>query len=592
MQVHPAPHALEKLFDHVASCINLYLAVSLNTILSDHPDQPVKSGSTFDRSASRMKSAPLAKYLDIALSTPWTLLPAVWIAFFWALGDTALYDLDEGAFGEATREMFERGNFIAAYLNGEPRYDKPILIYWLQSASVLLLGFNEWALRLPSALAATLWAWAVYGFARQVHDRETGVAAALLLVFSLMVLINARAATADALLNLFLALSFFDIYRYHRSPSQGLLLRVWLWFALGLLTKGPVALVLPFLVSLIFFLRSGRGTDWLRAAFSPWGWLLFLGLTLPWLIAVTRVPDYHFFPGFLLEHNLGRYTDTLHGHAGHLWYYFIAVPLILLPFTGWFLKVLPKLRGDLHDPLGLYLWTWFLTVFAIFSFSGTQLPHYLHYGTPPLLLLMARHRELLTNRWLAFVPPLLFLLLLSLLPEWVDMAADRVDKPHLAEMFREAPEVLDTTYRLWMIGALLATLLLALWRALPPWRGLLLAGLVLALALNGGLRPAFFQLYQQPVKDAGLLARELGRPTVAFHTNFPSFSVYRNAVVPRRRPAPGELVFIRVDRLDRLRERLPHLETNTLYRRGGIALLETKTRVDIRIAPVLDPLVN
>ena len=66
-----------------------------------------------------------------------TLLPALWIGFFWLLGDSALYDLDEGAFTEATREMFENGNFIATYLNGEPRYDKPILIYWLQAALML-----------------------------------------------------------------------------------------------------------------------------------------------------------------------------------------------------------------------------------------------------------------------------------------------------------------------------------------------------------------------------------------------------------------------------------------------------------------------
>ncbi|TAM24244.1 MAG: glycosyltransferase family 39 protein, partial [Nevskiaceae bacterium] len=58
-----------------------------------------------------------------------------------------LFDLDEGAFSEATREMFARGDFLMTYLDGEPRYDKPILIYWLQAASVALLGWSEFALR-------------------------------------------------------------------------------------------------------------------------------------------------------------------------------------------------------------------------------------------------------------------------------------------------------------------------------------------------------------------------------------------------------------------------------------------------------------
>lgn len=514
------------------------------------------------------------KTLEKALASPWILLPAVWIAFFWLLGDTALYDLDEGAFTEATREMFQRGNFIATYLNGEPRYDKPILIYWLQAAAVMPLGFSELAFRLPSALAATLWVLAVFWFGRRFYDRETGVIAGLLLCFSLMVLVNGRAATADALLNLLLSLAFFDIYRYFVRPSPGVSLRVWLWFALGLLAKGPVAIALPFLASLIFFVAQGRWRDWLKAAYHPLGLLLFLGLTLPWLIAVAQVPEYDFYQGFLLEHNIGRYTDTMHGHGGHLLYYFIAVPLILLPFTGWLLRTLPSIRVDFKDPLGAYLWTWFLTVFVVFSLSSTQLPHYLLYGTPPLVLLMARHRALLDKRWFAYLSPVLLLALLMLLPEAVNFAQGKVDKPHIQEMLASGPEVFDFTYRLWIGGALAVLLAMALWRGLTPWRGLLVLGFAVGLALNAGLRPAFFGIYQEPIKQAALLARELDRPTVAYDTNFPSFSVYRNAVVPKRIPKPGELVFLRVDKIKQLQRTLPGFDIKFLYRRGGIALIE------------------
>jgi 4-amino-4-deoxy-L-arabinose transferase-like glycosyltransferase len=511
--------------------------------------------------------------LERALTSPRILLPALWIGFFWLLGDTALYDLDEGAFTEATREMFERGNFIATYLNGEPRYDKPILIYWLQAGFNIPLGFSELAFRLPSAIAASLWALAVFLFGRRFFNRETGVIAALLLIFGLMVLVNARAATADALLNLLLALTFFDIYRYCTQPSRPLLLRIWLWFALGLLTKGPIALALPFLVSLIFFVSQGRWREWLGAVFFPWGWALFLVLTLPWLIAVAQVPDYHFYEGFLLKHNVSRYTDTMHGHGGNPLYYFIAVPLILLPFSGWLLRILPTARSAWGDPLHRYLWLWFLTVFVIFSFSGTQLPHYLLYGTTPLLLLMAHHRELLQSRWLAFLPGMAFFAVLLVLPEILDFGRDKVGKPHLAEMFESAPEVMGLGYRLLIGGALAALIGLAVWRGPMVWQGLLLAGFITAVAMNGGVRYAFFELYQQPIKEAGLLARELGGPVSAYDTNFPSFSVYRQAVVPHRDPVPGELVFARIDRLEDLHERFPDVATETLYRKGGIALL-------------------
>ena len=65
---------------------------------------------------------------------------AVLASFFWMLGAAPLFDVDEGAFSQATLEMFQRGDFLSTYLNGQPRYDKPILVYWLQAALVLLLG--------------------------------------------------------------------------------------------------------------------------------------------------------------------------------------------------------------------------------------------------------------------------------------------------------------------------------------------------------------------------------------------------------------------------------------------------------------------
>ena len=66
----------------------------------------------------------------------WVLLLLAVAALFWAIGSVPLFDLDEGAFSEATREMFERHDFISTYLNGVPRYDKPILIYKHAVASI------------------------------------------------------------------------------------------------------------------------------------------------------------------------------------------------------------------------------------------------------------------------------------------------------------------------------------------------------------------------------------------------------------------------------------------------------------------------
>src|SRR3982750_1656518 len=132
----------------------------------------------------------------------WLAVITVAASFFWMLGAAPLFDVDEGAFSEATMEMFQRGDFLSTYLNGEPRYDKPILVYWLQAAAVALLGPIEWAFRLPSALCATLWAWLTYRFTRRFYGEERALLAAVVLATSLGVFIIGRAATADALLNM------------------------------------------------------------------------------------------------------------------------------------------------------------------------------------------------------------------------------------------------------------------------------------------------------------------------------------------------------------------------------------------------------
>ncbi len=92
----------------------------------------------------------------------------VFMSFFLGLGSAPLFDVDEGAFSEATREMMISKNYLTTYLNGSPRFDKPILIYWAQLVCVKLFGINEFAFRLPSALAGTAWATSIFLFVRKL----------------------------------------------------------------------------------------------------------------------------------------------------------------------------------------------------------------------------------------------------------------------------------------------------------------------------------------------------------------------------------------------------------------------------------------
>ncbi|MCG6898300.1 MAG: glycosyltransferase family 39 protein [Thiocapsa sp.] len=511
------------------------------------------------------------------MTSPWLLAVVVLLSFFWQLGAVPLYDLDEGAFTEATREMLASGNYITPHKDGEPRYDKPVLIYWLQAASAKALGFNEVALRLPSALAATLWVAAVWGFARRHLDREVAVVAGLVLALSLQVSLIAKAAVADAVLNLFIALTFFEIYRYfldlNPERNRRCVLRAFLWMGLGFLTKGPVAVFFPVVVSLLFFWSERSLRRWAQAAFAPVGWLVFLLVAMPWFVAVYLDDGIGFFRSFFLEHNAGRFGDAMHGHAGFPGYYLVMLPIILLPFTGWFLRLLPGLRAAWSDPLERFLWLWFGTVFVFFSFSGTKLPHYLLYGVTPLFILMAKHRDRLREPWLAFIPPLLFLALLAALPWVVGLAESQADKAHEVAMFEEAGGLLGPAYLGAMLAGLAALIGLLLWSRRPLWQRLILAGVIQTLVVYGILVPRVFAVMQAPVKEAGLLARQLGLPTSVYRTSMPSFSVYRDAITPNRPPLPGELVFLRVDKLEALARDYPELPQELVYQRGPVALV-------------------
>ncbi|NEV63123.1 ArnT family glycosyltransferase [Thiorhodococcus minor] len=522
------------------------------------------------------------------MTSPLLLALVLALSFFWELGAVPLYDLDEGAFTEATREMLASGNFITPHKDGEPRYDKPVLIYWAQAASVQWLGFSEFALRLPSAIAATLWVLALWLFVRARVDAPTATVAGLVMALCLQVSIIAKAAVADALLNLFIALTFFEIYRYYLEPDPGrnrkYIWRAYLWMGLGFLTKGPVAVFFPVVVSFLFFLSELRLTRaswktfgrWFRAAFAGSGWLIFLLVAGPWYLAILIDDGGGFFRSFFLEHNVGRFDGVKHSHGGFPGYYFVILPLILLPFTGWFLSLFKGYKSAWQDPLDRFLWLWFLVVFVFFSFSGTKLPHYLLYGATPLFILMAKHRDALRSRWLAFVPPILFFVLLALLPAVLDVAIVLADKPHEVALFEYGRKVIDRPYVLATLAGVALTIVLMRWSRTLVWQALVFVGILQTVIVFGVLVPRVFDTMQTPVKEAALKAKAMGLPTVVYRTSMPSFSVYRDAITPNRIPKDGELVFLRTDKLQKLVADDPRLELELIYQRGAVALLRAR----------------
>lgn len=539
-------------------------------------------------SSPNSSAAPAGGAIERFLLSPWSLLLAVLLAFVLSSYSVPLTDIDEGAFSEATREMMERGNLISPTLNGQPRHDKPILIYWAQAASVSLLGPSEFGFRLPSIISALLWMWALYRFSLRHGDARTARVATLVMSLTLLVGVVAKAAIADALLNLFICLSLFSVYDYFHATQDGrttaenrrLLLMTYAYLGLGFLTKGPVAVMFPLLIGSLFFVSAGAWRPWLRALFYWPGWLVFLAVVVPWHVLVYIDQGDAFFRGFYLQHNLNRYTSTFEGHGGNYFYYVAVLPFVLLPFTGWLFAVAGRLLGGLRagrsadagQLLERFLIIWFVVVFVFFSFSNTQLPHYLMYGCSPLFILLARHRLEQERRWFAFLPVILLGLILVALPAILEFAATRNHRvleaiilDGLLATFSDASRWVLTGFALLVVG-------LGLWRRLPVWQGLMLAGLLQALVVFGIVFPKAVDVTQGGVREAGLLARQNGDKVIAYKISQPSFSVYRQAITPSRLPVLGDTVLTRADRLDEVARDLAPLRLDPVFRRGHVVL--------------------
>lgn len=486
-------------------------------------------------------------------------------SLFAGLGSAPLFDLDEGAFTAATLEMFRRGDFLSTYLMGEPRYDKPILIYWLQAASVSALGWNEFALRLPSALMGLAWAAMARGFARRLFGIETGNLAFVLTATALGVSFIARAATADALLNACIAGAVFAQYLWLRDRQRRDLYLAWAAMGLGFLAKGPVAAAIPLGAALLWCLSKRDWRSFLHLVWQPRAWLLFAAIALPWYVAVTAVKGPGFLEGFFLKHNVGRFAGSMEGHTGNPFYYLPVLLIATLPFTGLLVPVFARIRRVWADDFGRYALILLALVLALFSFSGTKLPHYLFYGLSAFLVLLARQAQRATSPWL-LLPAVALFLFLAFFPDLAAQARPR-SNAYYRDMLADLGHWFGPGYRAWYWGAAGAALGLMFLPQIRLASRLQFTGLLSAFGLGLLLVPAVGGVLQQPVKTAGLKAGALEAPLVMHGLNQPSFSVYAGRVVLRREPRPGEAALTRADLLPALP---PH---ELLYRDKAIALV-------------------
>lgn len=324
-------------------------------------------------------------------------LPLVLAAALFHVGTAAVPDVfDElpGQYASTAWEMVESGDWLIPTLGGVPRLQKPPLAYWIIAASLALLGRNEFAARLPTALALAGLVLATRALGTRLGGPARGAAAAGVLATSLGTVALGKLIMPEPFLALGIALTLLAVVRCVEDPERGprWALAAWGVAALATLTKGLHGWLLPTVIVVLLALLEGGSRPRLRALLRPAGPALFVALVLPWPLYVESQ-----FPGYLgenlLNEQLGHLTDTHFPRDSE------PTPLLLLwgqHLLWWFPWVLfagaaawARPRSARH-PLGALPAVWLVTTAIAASLSGQRQDYHTMFAWPAFALLLGR----------------------------------------------------------------------------------------------------------------------------------------------------------------------------------------------------------
>jgi 4-amino-4-deoxy-L-arabinose transferase-like glycosyltransferase len=304
-------------------------------------------------------------------------------------GRVSLWDRDEPRYAVCTREMRARGDWIYPTFNGEPRYHKPVLIYWLMRAGYALGGDNPFGARLVSGLAGAATCLITWDLGRRMLGPQAGRLAALMLATAPIVVAESKLATTDATLALFVVAGQACLWELSRRPSRGLAAAFWVLMALAMLTKGPVGLALVAASGLASWWWRGPSGCWRRLEWRR-GPALFALVCAPWFVAVGVISNGEFFRYALGNQALGRVVTGVEQHGGFPGYY---VATSLATFHPWSALLPAALLGAWwrrrSRPEFGFLLGWVVGPLILLECVPTKLVHYYLPSYPACALLAA-----------------------------------------------------------------------------------------------------------------------------------------------------------------------------------------------------------
>ena len=318
-------------------------------------------------------------------------------------GAYPIYILDEAKNAEAAREMYENASYIVPYFNGELRSDKPVLHYYFMSLGYKLFGVNAYGARFFSAFFGALCLLFSFYTVRKVANERTAFWTLGLLLSSLFFVQEFHLAVPDPYLIFFVTASLWSIFLFDQTHQSKWLFAAYTLTGLGILSKGPIALVIPVGAMGIYLLWSKRFSWKTIKSFRPLAGIFWSVLiAFPWFYFVHKETAGAFTEGFFLDHNISRFSAEKEGHGGLFIITWLFALLGLFPGGLVLFKSFrfAKNESSKNDLLRFSV-SCALIVIGIFSFSSTKLPNY----TLPAVPFMAVIAALYLNTKEAFNSP-------------------------------------------------------------------------------------------------------------------------------------------------------------------------------------------
>ena len=311
-------------------------------------------------------------------------------AFVPGLGRIPPTDRDEARFAQASRQMLASGDLVDIQFQNEPRYKKPIGIYWLQAGSAAIVGWLTdqasppiYAYRLPSLAAAILAALITGWIGLALFGPAVGLASGIMLATTLLVTVEARLAKTDATL---LALSLImqavlaQTWMTRKSatdrqlaPSTAVLF--WIAGGAGVLVKGPVVLLIPVCTILALSILERRA-DWLKPLRPLTGLAVAAAIIVPWMLAIAVRSQGAFVDDAIGQDLFSKLTGSDDTHV--LWpgFYVLTFALVFWPWGGLVVLALAFAWRRRHDERVHFLLAWIIPAGIALELTPAKLLHY------------------------------------------------------------------------------------------------------------------------------------------------------------------------------------------------------------------------